>query len=220
MLELAEEDSEPQPEPERVDRNLTTARINEWLATVGAPGAGEPIMPAHKPHLTTTSEEGEAEEVVLPDKPGYRRVVFDSEAYKQLVARIARASFLTSLTDSDAMMRIRSAILQSLPSERYVSRHRESKVFTMMMRMVWDPAAFLRQGYQDVEKPDELLGRVITLTGSLSNAQALSTSEYLKQTWPGTGSTLLAAIVEALRTSEVATSMSTRSLPSNAVMHY
>lgn len=207
MLGLAEEDSEPQRNPERADTDVTTSRVIQWLAELGAQMAEEPMVQICKPHLITTSEEEEAEEVVLPDKHGYRRVVFDSEAYKTLVVRIVREATLTFVDDSDAMRKIRSNILRILPNERRVSRHLESKAFTMMLHAAWDPATFLRNEYQVLEKPDEILGRVITLTGSMNNAQALPASDYLKQTWPATGSNVLAAIAEVLRTGERATSM-------------
>jgi hypothetical protein len=37
------------------------------------------------------------------------------------------------------------------------------------------------------ESPEVALERAITLTGSVNNAQAVTTREYLSQTWPATG---------------------------------
>lgn len=48
----------------------------------------------------------------------------------------------------------------------------------------WDPLAFLeQQSYNEISD----LGRTITITGSASDAQAVTTTEYLIQTWPTGG---------------------------------
>lgn len=50
--------------------------------------------------------------------------------------------------------------------------------------MDWDPLAFLeQQSYNGILD----LGRAITITGSASDAQAVTTTEYLIQTWPTGG---------------------------------
>lgn len=47
----------------------------------------------------------------------------------------------------------------------------------------WDPRLFLRvQEYAG--NPANILDHVITLTGSLDNAQALTCAQYMRQTWP------------------------------------
>lgn len=62
----------------------------------------------------------------------------------------------------------------------------------------WDPISFLReQQYQG--SLHETIEKVITLTGSTKNAQALTTLEYLRQTWPTTGEHILQLVKDVLR---------------------
>jgi len=210
MLELAEEE-EAIPEPEPVDRKVTSSRVRKWLETLECPEAQSHSVAEGQAKGTCSGlhdvvdldGEDEPEEVVLPDKFGYRRVLFNSEAYTSLLARISGQVSLTALTESDAMVQVRSTILGALPSQLHVSRRLESKVFTALLRVPWNPAEFIRQQFPDSETgPDDLLVRVITLTGHMSNAQALPCSEYLQQTWPETGLHILTAIVKAMRTGE------------------
>lgn len=53
----------------------------------------------------------------------------------------------------------------------------------------WDISAFL-EDYRKVS-PNRALGRALTLTGSLVDAQAASVSEYMCQTWDSHGKGLL-----------------------------
>lgn len=207
MLVEAEDDTTPDPQPDRVDSEVTSSRISEWLVGVDPSGADE-AAPARAPQQAAGTLP-EDDEIALPDKYGYRQVVFESAAYKTLVARLQRQALLTPLTEADAMMTIRRRILQQLPQTRHLSRQTESETFSIVLRAPWDPLAFLRDQYEGPQDPGELLGRVITLTGSMGDAQALPCSEYLSQTWPTTGPHMLAAVTEALETGEKASSRST-----------
>ncbi len=62
----------------------------------------------------------------------------------------------------------------------------------------WDLNSFLRDQFP--EQDDELskLSKVITLTGSLTDAWAVPCGEYLEKTWPDIGGSLLAALQKAL----------------------
>lgn len=139
-------------------------------------------------------------EISLPDKHGYRQTIFDSPAYKTLVSRLERHVKLTLPTETDAMMAIRQRILQELKERQYINRHAASQTFTMPISAAWDPLAFLRDQYQEFNTPGELLMRVITLTGSMGDAQALPCSEYPSQTWPTIGPQILAQIAKSLHT--------------------
>ncbi|KAK3379222.1 hypothetical protein B0T24DRAFT_694793 [Lasiosphaeria ovina] len=155
---------ESNPEPERVDSEVATSRVSDWLANLEAPetegrvGSEEATTQTRGPHYVLALDGEEPEEVVLPDKYGYRRVVFDSEGYKALVARIAREVSLTALVETDAMVKLRSTFLSALPNQRHVSRHLESKVFAVLLRVAWDPVAILRYQFQDSRRLDELVG--------------------------------------------------------------
>ena len=202
MLEQVENNTVLERKIERVDNEVISSRIKRWLASLDTQGLDD-VAPAHK-QTTSLSDNvltlPQDEEIILPDKRGYREVIFDSEAYKALAIRLASEAFLTPLSDSDAMRAIRSKVLATLPIEKHISRREESTLLTMTIVARWDPIAFLRDQYRDSENPVELLERVITLTGSASNAQALPCSEYVAQTWPATGPHIMAAVSGAVQT--------------------
>jgi hypothetical protein len=61
----------------------------------------------------------------------------------------------------------------------------------------WDPLKFMEeQGYSGDER--SILDKIITINGSLHEAQALTCAQYMQQTWPATGADTLGAIVSAL----------------------
>jgi len=198
MLELSEEDAAPQREPDPVSDEVTSSRIGEWLVSLDAPGPDESSL-AREPQAAAALPEDD--EIFLPDKHGYRQVVFDSLAYKTLVSRLERRVRLAIPAEADGMMAIRQRILGRLRQKQHVSRHSESETFQMVLSATWDPIAFLRDQYEEGSgPPGELLGRVITLTGSMDDAQALPCSEYLSQTWPETGPHILAVVTASMQT--------------------
>jgi len=104
------------------------------------------------------------------------------------------------------MNTIRGQILGMLPDGRRVSRYRESETFTMVFDAPWNPAIFLEHQFGSSVEPEDALGKVITLTGSMSEAQALPCAEYLRQTWPATGTHILYAIKDSLQKRKQVTS--------------
>lgn len=180
--------------PEKVEDKVTSSRISEWLGGLGVPDPGK-SLPTQEPQPEALPYD---DEVILPDKHGYRQVVFESAAYKTLVSRLEREVALTPLADSDAMITIRRAILKKLRQKQHVSRLEDSQRFFMEFKTSWDPVGFIEDQYGDSERPEELLGRVITITGSMSDAQALPCSEYLRQTWPTTSPLILSAFADMI----------------------
>ncbi|KAK0751264.1 hypothetical protein B0T18DRAFT_319853 [Schizothecium vesticola] len=209
MLSQDEVDNAMARESDRVNNEFTSSRIGEWLTGLGgsAPPAEEPVRVIHDEHLDQDLLEND--EVVLPNKHGYRQVVFDSVPYRTLLSRLTREALLTSLAEGDAMNTIRRQILAILPDRRRVSRYRESETFTMVFDAQWNPATFLEHQFGGSVEPEDVLGKVITLTGSMSEAQALPCAEYLRQTWPATGTHILDTIEKSLQKRKQVT----RSLP-------
>jgi hypothetical protein len=58
----------------------------------------------------------------------------------------------------------------------------------------WEVPDFLRSCFAEGQE----LSKVLTLTGEAINAQAMSCSDYLEQTWPVLGRVLLEGLQEAL----------------------
>ena len=199
MLGLAKENAAPHREPDPVDDEVTSSRISEWLVGLNAPKPDEAVILVANEQQSAAAPPDD-NEISLPDMHEYRQAVFDSVAYKTLVSRLERQVRLTLPTETDAMTTIRQRIPQELARRQHISRHAESETFTMLISAAWDPLAFLRGQYEGFDALGELLGRVITLTGSMGDAQALPCSEYLSQTWPTIGPHVLAIIAESLRT--------------------
>ena len=66
---------------------------------------------------------------------------------------------------------------------------------TVALRVHWEVNAFLAGEINTVED----LSRTLTITGGVTQAQALSCGAYMDQTWPQTGSQTLEAIKHALK---------------------
>jgi hypothetical protein len=63
----------------------------------------------------------------------------------------------------------------------------------------WDPASFLSTQYDQNFLPR--LGEVITLTGWDNQVQSMTCTEYIQQTWPIYGMSILYAVEDAIGTS-------------------
>ncbi|KAL5091726.1 hypothetical protein Trisim1_002538 [Trichoderma cf. simile WF8] len=108
-----------------------------------------------------------------------------SPAYDWLLATIRNQHFLTSSTP-DTMQLIRDRVVKSLPLTSRVPQGRPPATHNTTFVLDWDPHAFIKnQGYK--VNPQEAIETAITLTGSTIDAQALTCSQYMRQTWPSTG---------------------------------
>ncbi|KAK4448373.1 hypothetical protein QBC34DRAFT_327770 [Podospora aff. communis PSN243] len=198
MLNIPEDDL-PQREADQVDAEAISSRVREWLVGLDHSDPAETSQPHEALSAFVLPDH---DDVSLPDKRGYREVVFGAPAYKTLVARLKRRAKLTQLAETDAMMSIRRRILRELPYEWHISRRSESERYTMTLRVAWNPQSFFQDQYQESGAAAELVPRVITLTGSADDAQALPCSDYLCQTWPTTGPHVLNAVKRSVETEE------------------
>jgi hypothetical protein len=65
----------------------------------------------------------------------------------------------------------------------------------------WDPRLFLRvQEYAG--NPANIFDHIITLTGSLDNAQALTCAQYMRQTWPESSDCVISLLHQLLEARE------------------
>lgn len=133
----------------------------------------------------------------------YQSLIMKSPAFDWLVGSLQREIQLGN-SAVVGMMDIRRRILQGLPSPRHVSRKQAVPCVHVTFTAPWDPVSFIEeQGYDpDIE---DILGRVITLTGSSADVQAASCEQYLCQTWPSTGRHMLRIIGDTCRKKDVAT---------------
>jgi hypothetical protein len=142
------------------------------------------LAPCH-PHETPTEKNEDGVEDEEVDTSVYRDFIIGTPAYSWLVATLQREASLTRATP-DLMEDIRNTIFAALPSKRKVSRKAPSPEYKATFCLEWDPLSFVKE-QRYTESPEVALERAITLTGSVNDAQAVTTREYLSQTWPATG---------------------------------
>ncbi|KAL9473956.1 hypothetical protein ACSS6W_008336 [Trichoderma asperelloides] len=127
----------------------------------------------------------------------YRGLISESAAYGWLLAALRR-ELLVDMERWGRMKHIKDEIMDSLQLSRKISKSRPSEVFHVTFSGIWHLVTFLEeQKYH--ESLGEAIERVITLTGSAKNAQALTTLQYLRQIWPTTGEYVLQLVKDVLR---------------------
>jgi hypothetical protein len=126
----------------------------------------------------------------------YHDLLRKNPAYSWLLASLQSAATL-SHEDDDVMKRIRTDILSALPSEHKISRRSASRPYQLTLEVDWDPILFVEE-QQYSERLPEAIRHSITLTGSGSDAQALTVESYLLQVWPATGMSIIDLITNLL----------------------
>jgi len=116
--------------------------------------------------------------------------VINTSSFSWLLKAVQSRSQL-DYAAADILDSIRTAASSCLNEYRGNRALRSQKA---VMRMAWDPRAFLeQQGYERINA----LRTAITINGSAAEAQLLSCESYVKQTWPLTGETVLEALTAA-----------------------
>jgi hypothetical protein len=140
------------------------------------------------------------EPVDTSDIRKYRDCVVKSSAYEWLRGALL-AEIIQTPAVPDVRSELRNKVLYSLRSarrEKKMSRARPTESHRIVFELDWDPRSFVEeQGYD--EKPEDAIGMAITLTGSTQDCQAMTTSQYLSQTWPSVGSHMMQIIRRVLR---------------------
>lgn len=174
--------------------------------TIPSPKEGQEILP-DVPWQPFAGPSGENLNIpTLPDKQEYRQLVFSSVAYEWLVSCLEREICLCRVrepveTGTENVKTVTSYILTVLLDDNeIISRGAWSKTYKTEFQVVWRLKQFLSTRYGVSENLGQVLRRAIALTGSGCEAQALTCSEYLDQTWPMSGKQVLAAVSEALET--------------------
>ena len=167
--------------------------MQRWLEKLAdEPGLVDDIPEAPSARLD------EQEMAAIPDEQKYREIAFKSPAYKWLLASLGKNASLSAGSPDDAIAVIKSQITKSLPRAKAVSSKVASDVHTIAIRCDCDVAAFVRREYPEMIGEFKL-GEVITITGSPTDAQALTCLAYMEQTWPSTGGDVLSAVQRAFQ---------------------
>lgn len=154
------------------------------------------------PHIDTEAERLAVDDDIpteddhndLPGLEIYRELIVESRVYKWLLGSLRRELDLQP-AEPDARGAIRNRILDSLPSSRRVSRYDQPRIYQVKFTLNWDLMAFVKEQEYDTNK-EGFLGRIITITGTRQDAQAMTCLQYLHQTWQSFGDNIL-RLVEA-----------------------
>jgi len=145
-------------------------------------------------------EESDEDTEDLPLTLKCRSGVVESWSYRWLLSRIRR-DITVSSPPSDRMQLISRTIISGLSKNNDAWRFslkEHPATCTVQFIINWRPLGFLLSQEYDVS-PDEAIGKVITLTGTADDAQAMSAQEYVELIWPLTGAGVLEVIKRYLR---------------------
>ena len=173
------------------------------------------MSPAEKMALWNTAEHSDFVPAPAPVKqeldeiqepPRYQEVrsfLLDGPAYQWLIDNARSSALLTERrgTVLEAITREIDAAFSSLktPKSPYF------QVAQAIFDIDWDLPNFLRN--QEYGTTLEIaVERAITVTGSRSNAQALSCMDYMCQTWPSSGHEVVRVLQMALRSLDLSCS--------------
>ena len=133
----------------------------------------------------------------LPDHTKYWDLITGSPVYEWLIGNLRRKLHLHP-AEPNVQNGIRDRILETLPSSRRVSRYDQPTIYQVVFRLNWDPASFIAEQEYDISK-EGFLGKIITITGSGQDAQAVTCLQYLQQTWHSYGADILELVEATLR---------------------
>ncbi|KAJ5272482.1 hypothetical protein N7478_007607 [Penicillium angulare] len=134
-----------------------------------------------------------------PDTGPYREFILGTSAYSWLIATLQKEAIITR-SSPDIMDEIGKGILKALPSFHKVSRRQPSQGYRGIFELDWDLLHFLEQ--QSTDPPHEAVKKAITLTGTSSDGQAITTGAYLSQTWPTTGDIVMQLVVDVVKNTD------------------
>jgi hypothetical protein len=138
-------------------------------------------------------EDEDYEDYAITHFPEAWTFLRESHAYKWLIGKMKSGILLTEL-EGTLMEHIGEEITRGLKAvNRGYGYTRPCKGF---FEILWDLPQFIQDEFLD--KTDLQLGSIITITGSCSDAQALTCAEYMHQVWPTTGLDTLKALQETM----------------------
>ncbi|TPR11848.1 Fungal specific transcription factor domain family protein [Aspergillus niger] len=132
----------------------------------------------------------------LPEYATYRKLITGSPVYEWLLGSLRRKLQLHP-AEPNVQDAIRDRILKTLPSSRRVSRYDQPTVYQVVYLLKWDPVSFIAEQEYDISK-EGFLGKIITITGTSQDAQAMTCLQYLHQTWHSYGANILQLVEAAL----------------------
>lgn len=130
----------------------------------------------------------------------YKDFISKTPAYEWFVANVQRELYLepATITEMETVANIIRRRVCSLPSVRSISRTRPPETCIIAFEIDWNPLAFVRE-QKYPQEPHEAIEIAITLTGGARDAQALTSGQYLCQTWPINGEHTMQLVKDVVR---------------------
>jgi hypothetical protein len=176
-----------------------TLQVTQWLqqptADVPEPPS-EILYEPQAPQQPLDNDTGNGIEEEDVDSSFYRDVVLKCPSYSWLLANLRREATLTR-GSPDSLKHIEDGIIASLPPIERISKKVSSPTYKAIATLDWDLLGFLEE-QQYPDSPYEAVRNVITITGCASDAQALTSAQYLSQTWPTTGKHIMNLLSQIL----------------------
>jgi hypothetical protein len=148
-----------------------------------------------------------APKVQLPQLTSYEAFVPNTNAYRWLLSKLHPRN-CKSPNSLDVMDEIGSKVLESLERQdlpRKLSRWEPTSVLTMEFDLKWKLKEYVDHLSFSGLSPTKNLDfweHALCLTGSWSEAKAVTVAEYIPRVWPGTGDHLLTLVYNLIRAPE------------------
>lgn len=127
----------------------------------------------------------------------YRTLITKTLAYQWLLS-VMRRELTLVVEQEEVLGSIHREINKVLPPVPIFSTRRQPDAVKLLYVLNWSPETF-SSGQEYAEEPTVAMERAITLTGALTNAQALPCIQYLRQTWPTNGELILRLMQQLLK---------------------
>lgn len=156
------------------------------------------VSVAHIESFPDWDKDGHAIDGTEPvlDVGHYHRLIVETPAYSWHVSSLQREA-TSARPNPDTMEGIKEKVFSCLLLSHNLTREELSQGYQGTFELQWDPLGFVKE-QEYTKSPAEALERAITITGSWNDAQALTTKQYLYQTWPATGQYVMKLVKEAI----------------------
>jgi len=157
------------------------------------------ILPFSNDEVEQAPESPETEDLHLSQLSNYEQFVCRSDAYRWLLSKICqhgRLSFGSPNVMSDIGTRILNQLQVQKPL-RTMSRHKPLSLANMTFHLEWNLKAHA-SGLEFYSSSSNILDNILCLTGTCYEAQILTVSEYIYQTWPVTGESIKSILQKLL----------------------
>ena len=171
----------------------TETSVKEKMGLWQTEGSGNPDVAVEWPE-DLADDQDDSDDNQVPYLPEARAFVTESKAYSQMIEKL-RSVLKLSPRKGSAIEKVHNHILEALASLHKQNIAPVANASHCWFNIEWEPVSFLTEQYPFHTTRIE---DVISLTGSDPNAQAATCAQYMRQTWPITGSENLRALSTAI----------------------